>query len=115
TSAAHSPRPHILESGCLHRVLRSFPTRRSSDLRVDTPRVRPDPPGTARRLEPAHGGGEVGNPGRRLPGGADRPAPVRFGGHHHVDRKSTRLNSSHVKSSYAVFCLKKTNRSEDTR
>src|SRR5690625_2216071 len=25
------------------------------------------------------------------------------------DRKSTRLNSSHVASSYAVFCLKKTN------
>src|SRR5690606_41999138 len=25
-----------------------------------------------------------------------------------VDRKSTRLNSSHVKTSYAVFCLKKT-------
>src|SRR5690606_39392313 len=24
-----------------------------------------------------------------------------------VDRKSTRLNSSHVKTSYAVFCLKK--------
>src|SRR5436309_11784402 len=24
-----------------------------------------------------------------------------------IDRKSTRLNSSHVKSSYAVFCLKK--------
>src|SRR5690606_40709125 len=29
-----------------------------------------------------------------------------------VDRKSTRLNSSHVKISYAVFCLKKKN--EDT-
>src|SRR5690606_40472042 len=28
-----------------------------------------------------------------------------------VDRKSTRLNSSHVKSSYAVFCLKKKKRS----
>src|SRR5437868_2511224 len=27
-----------------------------------------------------------------------------------VDRKSTRLNSSHVSSSYAVFCLKKKNR-----
>src|SRR5690606_41725091 len=27
-----------------------------------------------------------------------------------VDRKSTRLNSSHVKISYAVFCLKKKNR-----
>src|SRR5690606_20401573 len=26
---------------------------------------------------------------------------------HHLDRKSTRLNSSHVKISYAVFCLKK--------
>src|SRR5436305_7699840 len=24
-----------------------------------------------------------------------------------LDRKSTRLNSSHVRSSYAVFCLKK--------
>src|SRR5436309_10833852 len=26
-----------------------------------------------------------------------------------LDRKSTRLNSSHVKNSYAVFCLKKNN------
>src|SRR6266700_4903632 len=33
--------------------------------------------------------------GERLP-----PAAIR-------DRKSTRLNSSHVKISYAVFCLKK--------
>src|SRR5690606_39582600 len=29
------------------------------------------------------------------------------GGGGRGDRKSTRLNSSHVKSSYAVFCLKK--------
>src|SRR5438874_10236145 len=27
----------------------------------------------------------------------------------HPDRKSTRLNSSHVEISYAVFCLKKKN------
>src|SRR5688500_1127021 len=27
-----------------------------------------------------------------------------------IDRKSTRLNSSHLVISYAVFCLKKTNR-----
>src|SRR3989442_15653976 len=27
-----------------------------------------------------------------------------------VDRKSTRLNSSHVRISYAVFCLKKKNK-----
>src|SRR5690625_6320328 len=30
-----------------------------------------------------------------------------FGAHIFRDRKSTRLNSSHVASSYAVFCLKK--------
>src|SRR5690606_40461513 len=30
------------------------------------------------------------------------------------DRKSTRLNSSHVKTSYAVFCLKKKKRSAET-
>src|SRR5436309_10583851 len=30
------------------------------------------------------------------------------------DRKSTRLNSSHVKISYAVFCLKKKKRVIDT-
>src|SRR5690625_5504067 len=29
------------------------------------------------------------------------------------DRKSTRLNSSHVAISYAVFCLKKKKRTED--
>src|SRR5690606_41248262 len=34
---------------------------------------------------------------------ADRPDPRRT----RLDRKSTRLNSSHVKISYAVFCLKK--------
>src|SRR5690606_39859503 len=32
---------------------------------------------------------------------------TRVGSRVHGDRKSTRLNSSHVKSSYAVFCLKK--------
>src|SRR3954465_15144488 len=29
---------------------------------------------------------------------------------YHLDRKSTRLNSSHTIISYAVFCLKKKNR-----
>src|SRR5436305_12080465 len=31
----------------------------------------------------------------------------RFAGQTKTDRKSTRLNSSHVRISYAVFCLKK--------
>src|SRR5215208_7451548 len=35
-----------------------------------------------------------------------RPAP----GYRRRDRKSTRLNSSHVAISYAVFCLKKKNK-----
>src|SRR3712207_8520052 len=30
-----------------------------------------------------------------------------------VDRKSTRLNSSHANISYAVFCLKKTNKADE--
>src|SRR5699024_12233949 len=41
---------------------------------------------------------------------------------HHVtvdgqgqDRKSTRLNSSHVSSSYAVFCLKKKKHNDGTK
>src|SRR5690606_41013174 len=42
------------------------------------------------------------------------PAPFRTGlpspsVYPYRDRKSTRLNSSHVKNSYAVFCLKKKN------
>src|SRR3989442_4102200 len=31
-----------------------------------------------------------------------------------LDRKSTRLNSSHVRISYAVFCLKKNKKSDNS-
>src|SRR6267378_3455220 len=41
----------------------------------------------------------------RLPAAAHHPRRRRQAGHR--DRKSTRLNSSHVEISYAVFCLKK--------
>src|SRR5438045_6166424 len=40
-----------------------------------------------------------GGPGRRTRADMPGPAPA--------DRKSTRLNSSHLGISYAVFCLKK--------
>ena len=41
---------------------------------------------------------------------ADKPTELRaHQGVGYVDRKSTRLNSSHVVISYAVFCLKKKN------
>src|SRR2546426_8537378 len=42
----------------------------------------------------------------RDPGGAERP-PAESSGLRRRDRKSTRLNSSHLVISYAVFCLKK--------
>src|SRR3712207_7232411 len=43
---------------------------------------------------------------RRL--GYTRPTVRKYGrAAEHVDRKSTRLNSSHANISYAVFCLKK--------
>src|SRR5438874_11135440 len=52
---------------------------------------------------------------------ARRPAPARRqprarsrrdGPERRADRKSTRLNSSHVEISYAVFCLKKKKRED---
>src|SRR5437868_11512660 len=66
--------------------LHSFPTRRSSDLR---PALR----------------AERGQPLGMGLGSRDRIARRRRGTP--PDRKSTRLNSSHVSISYAVFCLKK--------
>src|SRR5690349_23926431 len=58
---------------------------------------RHQPPG---RLEPRARGALLD---RRRADAGDRPRPP----HRPGDRKSTRLNSSHVEISYAVFCLKK--------
>src|SRR5439155_12928916 len=41
--------------------------------------------------------------------GAANRMTCQKGKFHGIDRKSTRLNSSHVAISYAVFCLKKKN------
>src|SRR5262245_65034444 len=64
-----------------------FPTRRSSDL--SNPRQH--------GLEPA---ADAGERAARASTGVGR------------DRKSTRLNSSHLGISYAVFCLKKKKKPE---
>src|SRR5436309_9664638 len=49
-----------------------------------------------------------GHHDRRTLGAAHVPDVLPYGmPGHRIDRKSTRLNSSHVKISYAVFCLKK--------
>src|SRR5439155_17509070 len=52
------------------------------------------------------GGAAVGRAGRVSPQG-DSPEPGAGESPCGEDRKSTRLNSSHVAISYAVFCLKK--------
>src|SRR5207302_10891780 len=104
---------HLLD--CLvayvsHRDLHSFPTRRSSDL--------------GRRHEVSRSSLPnqifIPNPGRVLGGSVRHPVTIyssELDGrhvddcldrrHNERDRKSTRLNSSHVKISYAVSCLKK--------
>src|SRR5690625_5763270 len=83
--------------------LHSFPTRRSSDLRTGAPalnRALAEQGGVQDRSSrgSARGAGTAG-----AAGNAGAASDARAGG----DRKSTRLNSSHVAISYAVFCLKK--------
>src|SRR5437867_5018817 len=82
-----------------HRDLHSFPTRRSSDLSKDhNVRLRE----LARRqgLSVSEYGVFDEQTGARVAGTTEEE----------VDRKSTRLNSSHRTISYAVFCLKKKNK-----
>src|SRR5690606_41177427 len=112
--STHAPCPgsHILSYVFFYchgdpRDLHSFPTRRSSDLAADGS---------------GDGGGAGDQRGRgQDEGGQDRADARRLGriagggfGLFGKDRKSTRLNSSHVKISYAVFCLKKKNRKTRT-
>src|SRR5947199_3573884 len=77
-----------------HQDLHSFPTRRSSDLaRAWASGVLPVPCSQRLVLSKQNASSAV----------CQAPAtPSR-------DRKSTRLNSSHLGISYAVFCLKKKN------
>src|SRR5690606_40677110 len=81
-------------------TLYSFPTRRSSDLSIGPRSTRTvttlpvrDPETTARGRSPM-----IMPDPQYVPVARKVPSSPR-------DRKSTRLNSSHVKISYAVFCL----------
>src|SRR5690606_39615365 len=67
--------------------------------RIVAARVRP------RRAAPHRG---IARNDRRTSGSATFRSDLRLRRDRRRDRKSTRLNSSHVKISYAVFCLKKT-------
>src|SRR5690349_22544105 len=57
----------------------------------------------------------VANPLRREVEAAADAQGVALDVHIEIDRKSTRLNSSHVEISYAVFCLKKKNNTSSDR
>src|SRR5256885_1693931 len=59
----------------------------------------------------ARGGAEFVDDGARRVPGCHQAAPGRC----LIDRKSTRLNSSHLVISYAVFCLKKKKRTSELR
>src|SRR2546422_8289924 len=62
------------------------------------------------------GGGRLGfffNESLGLEVDANIAYPFPKAGGPHTDRKSTRLNSSHGYISYAVFCLKKKNKTEE--
>src|SRR5207253_10274091 len=76
----------------------SFPTRRSSDLGSSSSTSSRSPP-----CWPCW-------PGTKASVASERPTRRCSS----TDRKSTRLNSSHVAISYAVFCLKKKNNRTDT-
>src|SRR5690348_18198239 len=97
-----------LFSACGHDgVLRSFPTRRSSDLErqaavVDAQQVQDG------GVQVVAEGRALGHPVGPLVAGAEADTPLDPAARE--DRKSTRLNSSHPSISYAVFCLKKKKR-----
>src|SRR5688500_20266404 len=90
TPITSSPGLISLSAASDHRTPHSFPTRRSSDLRADDLDHRRRRGGERVRRHPHGWTGEAAPRGRRP-----------------QDRKSTRLNSSHLVISYAVFCLKK--------
>src|SRR5690554_7591106 len=83
--ARRQPRPTLFPYTTL---FRSYPSAKPGRLLPDSP-AQPGKAPAARR------------PALVRPVCAQLPRAFR------VDRKSTRLNSSHVRISYAVFCLKK--------
>src|SRR5690606_41946522 len=92
------------------RARHSFPTRRSSDLQATAQcpakHTPPSPqPESSKQLW--QWGVSAVRAGRQEP--SRQTVQVGQSSVNLQDRKSTRLNSSHVKSSYAVFCLKTKN------
>src|SRR5690606_41376053 len=104
-----SASPLLSYSHASHPPLPSFPTRRSSDLKQafldhHSPAAQVFLSRLENEVHPTSEirvGGEFASRSQQHSGVSVMSARM------HLDRKSTRLNSSHVKISYAVFCLKK--------
>src|SRR5256885_5074531 len=85
-----------------------FRSRRGNGIVGESPRQQRCP--HRRELAVAHGLIEI----RTEAGGSKTPlAPLQEHPARQGDRKSTRLNSSHLVISYAVFCLKKKQNASD--
>src|SRR5690606_40295856 len=96
--------PYVLDSHFLHDALPIYRLLRRAGPPADRRRPGgrgPRPVRTVRHRPPV-GPALPAALHRRATAGPVRPRP----GQAAEDRKSTRLNSSHVKISYAVFCLK---------
>src|SRR5688500_19447034 len=91
------PPPSSVHLQCcaLLRDLDSFPTRRSSDL-IKPQNLKLTARGQIILLDFGLAKGQAGDISRVTTSAS-------------IDRKSTRLNSSHLAISYAVFCLKERN------
>src|SRR5690606_39886546 len=98
---------------CYTFVLSSVPTRRSSDLLLKGRPMLLAIPNVLTAAQVAEFRSELAKvewvDGRVTAGhqSAQVKDNLQVPEDHPLDRKSTRLNSSHVKISYAVFCLKK--------
>src|SRR5690606_42107494 len=104
--------PLPLQSHPDHRHLPSFPTRRSSDLCSMASSVEERKPAWLAFSRTSHIDMLFVFASSRALSTVVLPIPLpgKLMMRLSADRKSTRLNSSHVKISYAVFCLKKKNR-----
>src|SRR5207244_12720429 len=106
---------YIITSNDYNQYLHSFPTRRSSDL-FELASVKEIKPGSDRNRQPANdieyqsdAQSESTDENKQMKKGEAASAPVAIkidSKTNMLDRKSTRLNSSHQIISYAVFCLK---------
>src|SRR5690606_40424423 len=107
------PTPFFARAFAAPLPLHSFPTRRSSDLAQIKGFTGQ---GVSLLLQLPEGFSQLSALSRQSGAVQQCTAALHAGQHRHqgnfqrlkqLDRKSTRLNSSHVKISYAVFCLKK--------